>query len=238
MKHAVRCLQNVDGGRRDGKNRENRHNACERRILLECANEDGAFGNESAKAREAKTCKTGKHKANAEERHLAHDTAHFRDVAGVGAFVNHADSREEETCQETVRNHLEACAAKSNRRHGCKSEEDETQVADGTVSGNVLEVFVADGDERTENHVKDEERHNVREPNLGGIGHEEHRNAEASVGAHFHHHSGGEHRNGGRGCGVAVRAPEVEREERTRNGKAHEHERECPHLEIHRECRL
>ena len=53
MKHAVRGLQNVDGGRRDGENRENRHDASERRILLECADEDSAFGNESAKAREA-----------------------------------------------------------------------------------------------------------------------------------------------------------------------------------------
>ena len=193
VKHAVRGLQNVDGGRRDGENGENRHDACERRILLECADEDGAFGNESAKAREAKPCETGKHKANAEEWHLAHDTAHFRDVTGVGAFVNHTDSREEKPSQESVRNHLEASAAKSNRREGCKSEEDETQVADGTVSGDVLEILVADGDERAENHVKDEECYNVREPNLGGFGHEEHGNAEASVGTHFHHHAGGEH---------------------------------------------
>ena len=238
VKHAVRGLQNVDGGRRDGENRENRHDARERGILLERANEDGAFGDESAKAREAKPCETGKHKAYAEERHLAHDTAHFRDVTGVGAFVNHADGREEKPGQESVRNHLEASAAKSNRRHGCKSEEDEAQVADGTVSGDILEVFVADGNEWAENHVKDEERDNVREPNLGGFRHEEHRNAEASVGTHFHHHAGSEHRNGCRCGGVTVRAPEVEREERTRNGKSHEHERECPHLEIHRKCRL
>ena len=206
--------------------------------MLECANEDGAFGNESAKAREAKPCETGKHKANAEERHLAHDTAHFRDVAGVGAFVNHTDSREEKPSQESVRNHLEARATKSNRCEGCKSEEDEAQVADGAVSGDVFEVFVADGDERAKYHVKDEECYNVREPNLGGFGHEEHGNAEASVGTHFHHHAGGEHRNSGRCSGVTVRAPEVEREKRTRNGESHEHERECPHLEIHRESRL
>ena len=121
VKHAVRGLQNVDGGRRDGENGENRHDACKRGILLECANEDGAFGDESAKAREAKPCETGKHKAYAEERHLAHDTAHFRDVTCVGAFVNHTDSREEKPSQESVRNHLEASAAKSNRREGCKS---------------------------------------------------------------------------------------------------------------------
>ncbi len=121
MKHAVRGLQNVDGGRRDGENRENRHDARERGILLERANENGAFGDESAKARETKPCETGKHKAYAEERHLAHDTAHFRDVTGVGAFVNHADGREEKPSQESVRNHLEASATKSNRRHGCKS---------------------------------------------------------------------------------------------------------------------
>ena len=40
-------------------------------------------------------------------------------------------------------------------------------MADGAVSGNVLEVLVADGDERAKYHVKDEERYNVREPNLG-----------------------------------------------------------------------
>ena len=73
-------------------------------------------------------------------------------------------------------------------------------MADGTVSGDVLEIFVADGDERAKNHVKDEESYNVREPNLGGFGHEEHGNAQASVGSHFHHHAGGEHRNGCR-CG-------------------------------------
>ncbi len=121
MKHAVRGLQNVDGGCRDGENGENRHDAGERGILLERANEDGAFCNESAKAREAKPSKTGKHKANAKEGHLAHDTAHFRDVTGVGAFVNHADGSEEEACQESVRNHLEASAAKSNGREGCKA---------------------------------------------------------------------------------------------------------------------
>ena len=121
MKHAVRGLQNIDGCRRDGENGENRHDACKRGILLECANEDGAFCNESAKARETKACKTGEHKANAEERHLAHDTAHFRDVAGVGAFVNHANRCEEEPGQESVRNHLEASAAKSNGRHGGKA---------------------------------------------------------------------------------------------------------------------
>ena len=66
-------------------------------------------------------------------------------------------------------------------------------MADGTVSGDILEVFVADGNEWAENHVKDEERDNVREPNLGGFGHEEHGDAQASVGTHFHHHTGGEH---------------------------------------------
>ena len=121
MKHAVCRLQNVDGGRRDGEDGKNRHDAGERGILLESSDKDGAFGDESAKARKTEACKTGKHKAYAKERHLAHDTAHFRDIAGVGAFVDHADSREEESGQESVRNHLEASAAKPNRRHGGKA---------------------------------------------------------------------------------------------------------------------
>ena len=121
MKHAVCRLQNVDGGRRDGENGKNRHDARERGILLEGSDEYRAFGDESAKAREAKACKTGNHKAYAEERHFTHDAAHFRDVAGVGAFVDHADGGEEEACQESVRNHLEASTAKPNRRHGGKA---------------------------------------------------------------------------------------------------------------------
>ena len=111
-------------------------------------------------------------------------------------------------------------------------------MADGTVSGDVLEILVANGDERAKYHVENQESNNVGEPNLSGFGHEEHGHTQASVSTHFHHHAGSEHRNSGRCGGVAVRAPEVEREQRTRNGKTHEHERECPHLEIHRECRL
>ncbi len=111
-------------------------------------------------------------------------------------------------------------------------------MADGTVSGNVLEVFVADGDERAEYHIENQERDNIREPNFCGFRHEEHGDAQASVCTHLHHHACSEHGNSGRCSGVTIRAPEVERKKRTRNGKSHEHEREGPHLEIHRESRL
>ena len=134
-----------------------------------------------------------------------------------------------------MRNHLQAGAAQAHRRKRRKAEEDEAEVADGTVRGDVLEVFVADGDERTEHHVEDKQCHHVGEPDFGRFGHQEHRDAQASVGAHLHHHAGGKHRDRGR-CGrVAVGTPEVEREERTRYGESHEHEREGPHLEFHRE---
>ena len=154
------------------------------------------------------------------------------------AFVNHADGREEEPGEEPVRNHLQACAAQADWGHSRKPEEYEAQVADGTVGGNVLEVLVPKRNEGAENHVEYQERHHVGEPDLRCLGHQEHGDAQAAVGAHLHHHAGRKHRDRGGGCGVAVRTPEVEREQGTRNCKSHEHEREGPHLEFHRDGRF
>ena len=154
------------------------------------------------------------------------------------AFVDHADGRKEKSRQESVRNHLERGSAKSHRSKRRETEENQAQVANGTVSGNVLEVLVAQCNEGAENHVENQERHHVREPDLGGFRHQEHRDAKTTVSAHLHHHAGGKHRDCRRSGGVTVRTPEVEREQGTRNGKSHEHERERPHLEIHRERHL
>ena len=235
MQHAVCRLQYVHGCRRDTEDGEDGHETRDGGILLERTDEDVAFGDEPAEPRQSEAGKTGDDESYTEERELAHDAAHLRDVAGVRAFVNHADRGEEQPGQEAVRNHLEASTAKAHWRKRREAKEDESQVADGTVGGDVLEVLVADGDEGAKHHVENQESDDIGKPELGCFGHEEHGDAQASVSTHLHHDACREHGNCCRGCGVTVRAPEMEREQGTRNGESHEHEGECPHLEIHRE---
>ena len=134
MQHAVRRLQDIDGCRRDAQNGENRHEARNGGILLERADEDVALGDEPAESRQAEACEARDDEPYAEERELAHDTAHLGDVAGVRAFVNHADRGEEEPGEEPVRDHLETSAAQAHWRKCCKAEEYEAEVADGAMS--------------------------------------------------------------------------------------------------------
>ena len=76
-------------------------------------------------------------------------------------------------------------------------------------------------------------RYAMWEPETGGFRHQVDGDAKAAMGPIFII-ACGEHRyRGGRG-GMAVRRPEVEREERTKSGEARcECEQESPHLECH-----
>ena len=73
---------------------------------FERAEEDGHFGNETAKTRQTERSETGNDVTHRKERHDLHQAAHFADVTSVRTTVNHTDEGEEERSHQAVREHL------------------------------------------------------------------------------------------------------------------------------------
>ena len=141
-------------------------------------------------------------------------------------MVGHTDDGEEEGRHQTVGEHLEDGTRDGGLRTHEQGEEHHATVGDGGVGVDVLQVGLHTGRERAIDHGDGREDEEDRTPELQGVGHEEHRDAQAAVATELHQHTSMEHGDGGRRGGVTVRAPCVEGEERSQHTETDEDKRE------------
>jgi len=125
-----------------------------------------------------------------------------------------------------VGEHLEDGTRDGGLRTHEQGEEHHATVGDGGVGVDVLQVGLHTGRERAIDHGDGREDEEDRTPELQGVGHEEHRDAQAAVATELHQHTSMEHGDGGRRGGVTVRAPCVEGEERSQHTETDEDKRE------------
>jgi len=111
VENPAKAAEDVNGGDDDGHGgdyREDAHYGYARpAVAEEAAEEDVRFGDEAGKAGKAEAGEAGDIEDGGKPGHTFCQTAHFVDVAGVRAAVDHTDEAEEKAGHYAVAEHLD-----------------------------------------------------------------------------------------------------------------------------------
>ena len=158
--------------------------------------------------------------------HFLDETAQAGNVAGVSAVINHTDAAEEQCRHRAVTEHLQARARHADQVHRGETHAHQTHMADGREADNVLEVALAEGDERAIHDIDQRQENDPGKMNLRPFRHQLHTYPQRRICAEFHQHTGMDHRYRSWRGDVTIRRPVVEGEHTRQHREADEDERE------------
>ena len=118
-----------------------------------------------------------------------------------------------------------------------RSEHHESEVADGRVGDQALQIVLHGGHERAVDDADDGQHADERGHAVRRVGKQRQAEAQDAVGAELQHHAGQNHRAGGGRFGVRVRQPGVQREQRHLDGKRQEEGAEEQKFRVRRQWR-
>ena len=154
------------------------------------------------------------------------------DLAGVVAFVEHADDQEQAAGRQAVVDHLQQTAGQAGAVEGEHAEHAEAQMADAAVGDQLLDVVLGLGAEAAVDDADDRQGADQRHADAdAGVGGQRQAQPQEAVGAHLEQHAGQEHAAGRRRLDVGQRQPGVHREQRHLDREAGHHGQEDPELE-------
>ena len=203
--------------------------------------EDRELGDEAAESGQAHRGDRGDGKGERGKRESFCEVqfSEFRDVAGVGAVVEHpSDHGEEKATDDAVREHLENGAAEAREVERHQPEQDEPHVRDARITDGEFKILLREGDERAEDDARSRQHGNQDPPLVETLRKESHGHAQRGVRTELHHDAREQHRYGGRRGDVSGRRPRVQRPEAGQHGEADEHHGKRPRLEGRRKMRL
>ncbi len=149
-----------------------------------------------------------------------HAAAQLDDVAGVVALVHGPGQEEQHAGDDAVGDHAEHGGVDPGRGEGGDAQHHEAHVADRGVGDQPLDVPLGQAAQGAVDDGDGAEHAEHRGPGPGGLGQDRQGDADEPVGAHLQQDPGQQDRADGRGLGVGVGQPGVERPHRHLDGEA------------------
>src|SRR5580704_13328132 len=203
-------------------------------MKLEDADQDEELTDEAVERWQRERREANEQEEGHQHRHGIHQAAEFLDFIGVAAIVNHAQAEEQSTGGDAVADHLENGALKRNGGKGKNPQHHKSQVADGGVRDEPLEIGLDGSDQRTVNDADNCQHADERGHAMRGVREKRQAEAHHAVGAELQHHSRENHRASCGRFGVRVWQPGVQREDRHFDGEREEEGAEEPEFGVRR----
>src|SRR5207253_7913925 len=139
--------------------------------------------------------------------------------ASVAPVIDHPDEEKERAGREPVVEHLINAALHSLHVEHEESQHDETEMADGGISDELLDVGLHHRYDRAVNDSDHRERYNDRRRGESRVGKKWYREAEKAVGSELEQDCRENNRAGGRRFDVGIRQPGMKWKKRYLNGE-------------------